>query len=113
MGEETVSKAIDVHKLNNMKVKESSCFKLKLIGGYSKSELYENMQMNLDETKEKYMNQMTFLYDVPTDVAERLLETYGVASLRVIKQGEKINKYEIICIFRRNNSIFGHKTKEK
>lgn len=90
MGEECVNKVIETHNLNNMKSKESNAFKLKLLGSYSKLELHENMSLSAQDVATKYKNQMTFLYDIPLDISERLIETYGLASLRIVKQGNLI-----------------------
>ena len=77
MGEETVDKAIKTHKLNNFKNEKSQAFGLKLVGGYSKIELKENMVLSPENIATKYKNQLFYLSDIPIDVAERLIENYG------------------------------------
>ena len=74
---------------------KSNAYKLKLIGSYSKLELQENMQLSAKDVATKYRNQMTYLYDIPTDVADKLIENYGVASLRIVKQGMFSSVYNL------------------
>jgi glycerol-3-phosphate dehydrogenase len=95
MGEETVDMAIKTHKLMEITSEKSNAYKLKLIGSYSKLELQENMQLSAKDVATKYRNQMTYLYDIPTDVADKLIENYGVASLRIVKQGMFSSVYNL------------------
>mmetsp|Transcript_18472 Transcript_18472/g.18147 ORF Transcript_18472/g.18147 Transcript_18472/m.18147 type:complete len:335 (-) Transcript_18472:37-1041(-) len=88
MGEETVSKAITTHHLNNIINEESKVSKLKLLGCYSKLELRDNMALGPQEVATKYKNQLLFLQDIPVDISERLIENYGPGpSLRIIEKG--------------------------
>lgn len=76
-----------------MKVTSSQSHKIKLVGSYSKAELSQDMRMNQSEIFQKYQNQLMLIYDIPLDVSKRLLENYGTASLRIVKNGQSIPKY--------------------
>ena len=93
MGEECVDSIIKTHGLNNMTNLKSKTTKIKLIGAYSKLELHENMILKNEEVVKKYKNQMMLLYDIPADVADRLITMYGTASLRIVKNGFGTEKF--------------------
>lgn len=93
MGEETVDTAIKTHNLKNVTNEKSKASQLKHIGCYSKMEIKEGMSLNTIDFAKKYTNQMVFLYDIPLDVADKLIEKYGVASLRIVKNGTDIPAY--------------------
>jgi hypothetical protein len=48
------------------------------------------MSLNPKDIATKYKNQMVFLYDIPEDVADRLIEMYGLQSLKIVKRGNKL-----------------------
>ena len=93
MGEEWVDSIIKTHGLNNMTSTASKTTKIKLIGAYSKLELHDNMIIKNEDVVTKYKNQMMLLYDIPEDVADRLIVMYGTASMKIVKQGFNTPKF--------------------
>jgi glycerol-3-phosphate dehydrogenase len=93
MGEEAIDAAIKAHKFKDLTSEKSKAFQLKHLGCYSKMELKESMVLGTKEIATKYKNQMVFLYDIPLDVADKLIEKYGVASLRIVKHGTNVPAY--------------------
>lgn len=89
MGEETVDTILKANpdKFEPLHEKTQT-LNFNFIGSYSKVEALEGLILEPKLLFSQYQDHLVFTRDLPKDVAEHLIHTYGTSSLRVVELGE-------------------------
>lgn len=89
MGEETVDTILSANpdKFEPLHDKTQT-LNFNFIGSYSKVEALEGLILEPKLLFSQYQDHLVFTRDLPKDVAEHLIHTYGTSALRVVELGE-------------------------
>ena len=93
MGEETVEKILKMNEDTILpKYEETQTLKFNFIGSYSRTEAMTGLILDNKMLYQQYKDHMMFTRDMPKDVADHLIHTYGTSCTRILDAGDENKK---------------------